>query len=699
MPDTNHAQIPEQFPGAPAGTQAAPPPSAAAEGASGDGLSDGRLVAKERDLLRFTTAGSVDDGKSTLIGRMLFDSKQIFQDQMDQLETASKLRGEEGVNLALLTDGLRAEREQGITIDVAYRYFSTSKRKFIIADTPGHEQYTRNMVTGASNADLAIVLIDARKGVLTQSRRHGIIASLLGIQHIVVAVNKMDLVGYSEQRFNEIVEEYSDFTQKLNVHDISFIPISALEGDNVVDSSVNMPWYDGRTLLHVLETVTISADRNLVDFRFPVQYVVRPHQNFRGFSGRIPSGTIAIGEEVTALPSLRRSKVQSIHLYDQEVSEAFAGQSVVITLEDEIDISRGDMIVRSHNLPEVSGELEAVICWMDERKTLSAEAPYILQHTTRTCTAYVEKILYRMDVNTLHRGETKELELNEIGRVRLTTSQPIFYDPYDRNRETGGFILIDPSDFRTVGAGMLRYTSSETLRETRRERARAAGLAGAAGSGGVIPSGVPTSTVDEPMINTGATNVVWDHGLVPREEREARNGHPALCVWLTGLSGSGKSAIAREVERRLFAEGVHVIRLDGDNLRHGLCADLGFSADDRRDNVRRAGHAARLLFESGQVVLCSLISPYIAERDYVREQFPGEQFLEVFVKCDIEQCRERDPKGLYKRADAGEIIGFTGVDDPYEEPASPELVIDTTVAALNDSVDRLLTAVQQRLGR
>ncbi len=686
MLDNSNTQLPEQFADAPAGTLAAPAPAA-----DGNGGSDGQLVEKERDLLRFTTAGSVDDGKSTLIGRMLFDSKQIFQDQMDLLESASKLRGEEGVNLALLTDGLRAEREQGITIDVAYRYFSTSKRKFIIADTPGHEQYTRNMVTGASNADLAIVLIDARNGVLTQSRRHGIIASLLGIQHIVVAVNKMDLVEYSEARFNEIVAEYTEFTQKLNVHDMSFIPISALEGDNVVDRSENMPWYDGRTLMHMLETVTISADRNLVDFRFPVQYVIRPHQDFRGFSGRIPSGTITVGEEVTILPSMRRSKVRNIYLYEQEVEEAFAGQSVVITLEDEVDISRGDMIVRSHNLPEVSGELEAVICWMDERKSLAPGNNYILQHTTRTCAAYCDDILYRMDVNTLHRDKSEQLELNEIGRVRLTTSQPIFYDPYDRNRETGGFILIDPADFRTVGAGMLRYTSSETLRETRRERARA----GAGNLDGVDAAGGAGSAGSTQ--GAGATNVVWDHGLVPREQREQRNGHPALCIWLTGLSGSGKSAIAREVERQLFQDRVQVIRLDGDNLRHGLCADLGFSADDRRDNVRRAGHAARLLFESGQVVLCSLISPYIAERDFVREQFPAERFLEVYVKCDIDECRRRDPKGLYKRADAGEITGFTGVDDPYEEPTSPDLVINTTGADLEASVKELLAAVKARL--
>ena len=631
-----------------------------------------RLVETERDLLRFTTAGSVDDGKSTLIGRMLFDSKQIFQDQMDALESASRLRGEEHVNLALLTDGLRAEREQGITIDVAYRYFSTAKRKFIIADTPGHEQYTRNMVTGASSADLAIVLIDARNGVLTQSKRHGIIASLLGIPHVVVAVNKMDLVDYSQARYDEIVAEYTDFAQKLNVHDLSFIPISALVGDNVVNAADNMPWWDGHSLLHFLENVTISADRNLVDFRFPVQYVIRPHQDFRGFAGRVASGTIKTGEEVTILPSLRRSKVKSIHVYDQTVQETFAQQSAVLTLQDEVDISRGDMIVRSHNLPEISNEFEAVVCWMDERKPLTTDTQYLLQHTTRSSKVFVDEILYRMDVNTLHREPAGSLELNEIGRVKLTSAQPLFFDPYDRNRETGGFVIIDATDFRTVGAGMIRYTTRETLRELRRERGQDA---------------------ERPR----ATNVSWEQGLVSRAEREKRNAHKALCLWLTGLSGSGKSTIARAVEQQLFADGRQVFRLDGDNVRHGLCADLGFTRDDRSTNIRRVGHAAQLLFEAGQVVICSFIAPYATDRDFVRALFPEAAFLEVYVRCDIEICKQRDPKGLYQKAERGEITGFTGVDDPYEEPANADLVIDTAVLSESDAVARVVAQVKRLL--
>jgi bifunctional enzyme CysN/CysC len=376
-----------------------------------------QTIVKQRDLLRFTTAGSVDDGKSTLIGRMLFDSKQIFQDQMDQLESASRLRGEENVNLALLTDGLRSEREQGITIDVAYRYFSTPTRKFIIADTPGHEQYTRNMVTGASTADLAIILIDARNGVLTQSKRHGIIASLLSIPHVVVCVNKMDLVEWSHERYNEIVAEYREFAQKLNVHDIKFIPVSALIGDNVVDPSTNMSWYDGGTLLHYLENVTISADRNLVDFRFPVQYVVRPHQDFRGFAGRIVSGTVKVGEEITVLPSRRTSHIRSINFHEAELDEAFEGQSVILTLTDEIDISRGDMIVRTHNVPEVTSEFDATLAWMDGDHTLDTGRQYILQHTTRVTKAYIDEIVYQLDVNTLHRSDADTLTLNECVHV------------------------------------------------------------------------------------------------------------------------------------------------------------------------------------------------------------------------------------------------------------------------------------------
>ena len=629
-------------------------------------------LVRDRDLLRLTTAGSVDDGKSTLIGRMLFDSKQIFQDQMDQLESASKLLGEDDVNLALLTDGLRAEREQGITIDVAYRYFSTSKRKFIVADTPGHEQYTRNMVTGASTADLAIILIDARNGVLTQSRRHGIIASLLAIPHVVVCVNKMDLVDFSQERFEEIVAEYQEFAQKLNVHDTEFIPVSALLGDNVVDRSERMPWYSGPALLHFLEHVTISSDRNLVDFRFPVQYVVRPDQDFRGFSGEVVSGTVKVGEEVVALPSMQHSRVKSINFDTLQLEEAQESQSIIITLEDEIDISRGDMLVRRHNIPEVECEFEATMCWMDERSGLSTGTNYLLRHTTQATPACVDEILYRLDVNTLHRAEAETLVLNEIGRVKISTAKQLFFDPYDRNRSTGGFILIDPNDFRTVGAGMIRHSSRSTIDELKRE-ARGTRLA--------------TSRSD---------NVIWDEGLVTTDDRVAHNGHTPLCVWLTGLSGSGKSTIAGLVEKRLFDDGFQVVRLDGDNVRHGLNGDLGFDEHDRNENIRRVGHLARLLYDYGNIVICTFISPYRIDRDSVRSLFGDDGFMEVLVDVSLEEAERRDPKGLYKEARAGKIRGFTGIDAPYEAPDNPDLRLDTVSIEAIGAAERLVAEVLRR---
>ena len=630
-----------------------------------------KKIVKERDLLRFTTAGSVDDGKSTLIGRMLFDSKQIFQDQLEQLENTSRLRGEEGVNLALLTDGLRSEREQGITIDVAYRYFTTPNRKFIIADTPGHEQYTRNMVTGASTADLAIILIDARNGVLTQSRRHGIIASLLGIPHMVVCVNKMDLVDWSQERFNEIVAEYRDFAQKLNVHDITFIPVSALLGDNVVDPSTSMPWYTGGTLLHHLEHVTISADRNLVDFRFPVQYVVRPHQDFRGFAGRITSGTIRVGEEITVLPGRQTSRVKSINFYEEQLEEAFEGQSVIITLTSEIDISRGDMLVRTHNVPDVTSEFDATVAWMDGEQQLDTGKQYILQHTTRTTKAYIDEIVYQLDVNTLHRSDAAALNLNEIARVKVTTSSPIFCDPYDRNRATGGFIIIDPHDFRTVGAGMIRHASRGTMdaltRESRNRRRE--------------------------QEATSSRDIHWDPGYVGLEDRIRRNGHRPKVIWFTGLSGAGKSTIAKGLEKQLFDEGMQVVRLDGDNVRHGLNADLGFSRVDRQENIRRVGHLARQLYDAGHIVLCTFVSPYREDRQYVRALVPDGDFAEVYVDVSLSEARRRDPKGLYAKVDSGEITGFTGVDDPFEAPTNPDLFIDTEQQDVASAIKALRTLI------
>ncbi len=620
----------------------------------------------EMDLLRFSTAGSVDDGKSTLIGRLLYDTKSIFKDQMDAVEATSKQRGEGYVNLALLTDGLRAEREQNITIDVAYRYFATPRRKFIIADTPGHLQYTRNMVTGASTAELTIVLVDARKGVQTQSKRHGFLASLLGIPHIVIAVNKMDLVDYSEEIYQEIVEEYREFALKLDVQNLTVIPISALVGDNVVDKGDNMPWYDGATLLHHLETVNLGSSRNLVDFRYPVQYVIRPSQDYRGYAGRIASGTIQPGEEIVVLPSGHGSRVRSIDTAEGSHDEAAAGESVVLALEDDIDISRGDMIVRRKNLPLTSNRFDATLCWMDE-KPLDRDTAYVLMHTTRQVQAYVTDLAYRINVDTLHREDAETLELNEIARVGITTSKPLFFDPYEKNRETGGFILIDPHTNSTVAAGMIRGEHRE------------APLPEASGD-----TAVETSP-----------DVVWDEWNIPRLEREARNGHQAAVLWLTGLSGSGKSTIGKALEKELFELGCQTMLLDGDQVRHGLCGDLGFSSADRAENVRRVGEVARLFFEQGAVVICTFVSPFRADRERVRKLLPDGRFLEVFVDADLETVKSRDPKGLYQKATRGEISNFTGISSPYESPEQPEVTLDTTALGVDESVRVILSRLRR----
>ncbi len=613
------------------------------------------------DLLRLSTAGSVDDGKSTLIGRLLYDTKSIFEDQMEAVEQASRNRGDSYVDLALLTDGLRAEREQGITIDVAYRYFATPKRKFIIADTPGHIQYTRNMVTGASTAELAIILIDARKGVLTQSKRHGFIASLLQIPHVLVAVNKMDLVDYDRDTYRKIVANYTEFAAKLSVQDLTFIPISALMGDNVVNKGNNMPWYEGPSLLHHLENVNIGASHNLVDFRFPVQTVVRPNQDFRGFAGQIASGSIAPNEEVVVLPSGQSSKVDAVVAYESNLDEAIAGDSVILTLQDEIDVSRGDMIVRKNNLPHVGNQLECILCWMNE-EPLNPNGAYILQHTTRRVRAYINELNYRVDVDTLHREECDTLHLNEIGRVKITTTQPIFFDPYRLNRSTGNFILIDPATNNTVAAGMIRRRA-RTLDEV---------------------------VSQEPSRQT-STNVVWETSQITREMRERQNGHQAAVLWFTGLSGSGKSTVARQLERRLFELGCRTFYLDGDNVRHGLNGDLGFSAEDRNENIRRVAEVARLSFEHGNLTICTFISPFAGDRDFARSLLPAGRFVEVYVKCDIEVCKRRDPKGLYAKALSGEIPEFTGVTSPYEEPQNPDLVVETDLQSADELVDEIIT--------
>lgn len=625
------------------------------------------------ELLRFTTAGSVDDGKSTLIGRLLYDSKAIFEDQIEAVQRASNERGDEYVDLALLTDGLKAEREQKITIDVAYRYFATPKRKFIIADTPGHIQYTRNMVTGASTAELAIILIDARKGVLTQSKRHGFLATLLHIPHLVVAVNKMDLVDYEQKVFDQIVADYKDFAAKLPVQDIVFIPISALKGDNVVDKSENMPWYDGSTLLHHLENVNVGGSRNLVDFRFPVQYVVRPNQNFRGFAGQIASGRIAPGEEVVVFPSGLGSRVKSIVTYEGDQAEAVAGDSVIITLEDEIDISRGDMIVRTHNLPQKSNQVDAVICWMSETP-LNPQGTYWVQHTTRTVKAFISELNYKIDVDTMHRSPADALALNEIGRVQLTTTHPLFFDRYEINRNTGSFILIDPYTNNTVAAGMIRGRSR-----------RISDLVEA-----------PTEPARPSIERRKSTDVVWEIGGVTLEQREQHNRHKGAVLWFTGLSGSGKSTVAKKLEQRLFERDVHTMFLDGDNLRHGLNGDLGFSDNDRNENIRRAAEVSRLGFGHGNIVLCSFISPFQSERDFARSILPEGRFFEIFVKCDLEVCKRRDPKGLYAKALAGEIKNFTGISSPYEEPQNPELVVETDLRSTEEIVEQIIAELEAR---
>ncbi|MFI9635848.1 adenylyl-sulfate kinase [Nocardia sp. NPDC051929] len=585
-------------------------------------------------LLRLATAGSVDDGKSTLIGRLLFDSKTLFTDQLAAVERTSRDRGDDYPNLALLTDGLRAEREQGITIDVAHRYFATPRRKFIIADTPGHVQYTRNMVTGASTADLALILVDARKGVVEQTRRHAFLASLLGIPHLVLCVNKMDLVDWSQERFEEIREEFARFASKLDVSDLTFVPVSALHGDNIVHRGASMPWYEGTPLLHHLEEVHIASDRNLIDSRFPVQYVTRNHaQDFRGYAGTVAGGVFKPGDEVAVLPSGFTTTVQAIWgPGGTPVAEAFPPQAVTIQLADELDISRGDLICRPNNRPNTGRDLDAMVCWFAEETQLTPGATYTIRHTTRAATAEVRSLDYRLDVNTLHRDEHAEtLSLNEIGRVQLRTRQPLLFDPYRRNRATGSFILVDDTTNNTVAAGMI--------------------------TGPSLPS----------------SRVVWHSTAVERDERATRG----LTVWLTGLSGSGKSTVAVELERRLVAAGRPAFLLDGDNLRHGLNSDLGFSAADREENVRRVGEVAKLFAEAGVVAVVSLISPYRADRDRARaaHEAAGIPFLEVFVDTPLSECEARDPKGMYAKARAGEIRGFTGIDAPYEAPTEAEIVL------------------------
>ena len=590
-------------------------------------------------LLRIATAGSVDDGKSTLIGRLLYDSKAVMEDQLAAVERTSKERGNDYTDLALVTDGLRAEREQGITIDVAYRYFATAKRKFIIADTPGHIQYTRNMVTGASTAQLVIVLVDARHGLLEQSRRHAFLASLLGIRHIVLAVNKMDLIDWDRERFESIRDEFHEFAARLDIQDVTTIPMSALGGDNVVTKSDKTPWYDGPALMSHLEEVYIGGDRNLKDVRFPVQYVIRPqtheHADHRSYAGTIASGVMRPGDEIVVLPAGKTSIVTAIDGPTGPLEEAFAPMAVSISLADDIDISRGDTIARVHNQPHTTQEFDATVCWMSDEATLEPGRDYIIKHTTRTTRARVADLDYRLDVNTLHRDKSATaLKLNELGRVTLRTQQPLLLDEYSRNSVTGSFILIDPDTNGTVAAGMVRDTT--------------------------------------PVASRSATpNAVRHANLVTTEDRLSKGS----TVWFTGLSGSGKSSVAMLVERKLLELGRPAYVLDGDNLRHGLNSDLGFSMADRSENLRRLAHIATLLADSGQIVLVPAISPLEEHRELARAVHTdqGFEFFEVFMDTPLADCEARDPKGLYAKARAGEITHFTGIDSPYQRPKNPDL--------------------------
>ncbi len=695
-----------------------------------------------KDLLRLLTCGSVDDGKSTLIGRLLYDSHMIYEDQLAAVTKDSKVHGTTGDDFdpALLTDGLKAEREQGITIDVAYRYFSTDKRKFIIADCPGHEQYTRNMATGASTCNLAVILIDARHGVITQTKRHSFICSLLGIKHVVVAVNKMDLIDWSEEVYEKIREDYNAFVARLGFSDIHFIPMSALKGDNVVDHSQNMAWYDGPTFLHHLEGVNISTDRNLIDMRFPVQYVLRPHLNFRGFSGTIASGFMRVGDEVMSLPSRRASRLKAIIGPDGEIAEAFAPMAVTVTLEDEIDVSRGNMLVPVKNLPHVGNEFEAMVVWMHETPAKAGRS-YLIKQTTNMVPGVLADIRYKVDVNTMRkqaggeapavktvqRGENSsdfnersdstfnelnaatELQLNEIARVHITLHRPIAFDPYEKNRSTGAFIIVDRMTNITVGAGM------------------------------IVDRVVPKPKSSAPV----SKNIVKTASLVSDEDRRKLLNQKGATLWLTGLSGSGKSTIARQLERELTDMGHACYILDGDNIRHGLNRDLGFSMEDRSENIRRIGEVARLFNEAGIIVITAFISPYREDRKQARaivnggivddgetvqdvkiekdssastisessERFNGlneggarlndstnpreTRFVEIFVDTPIEICERRDPKGLYKKARAGEISQFTGITDPYEPPQKPEITLLSADLPVNQAVGLVIEKLRQ----
>jgi bifunctional enzyme CysN/CysC len=616
-----------------------------------------RFLAEQegKSLLRFLTCGSVDDGKSTLIGRLLYDSKLLFDDHLSALEKDSKKHGTTGgdIDFALLVDGLEAEREQGITIDVAYRFFATDKRRFIVADCPGHEQYTRNMATGASNSELAVILIDARKGVLTQTRRHACIASLLGIQHVVLAVNKIDLVNYAEDVFDPIVDDFKAFAKDLGFTDLVAIPMSARFGDNVIDKSPNTPWYQGPTFLSHLETADVDTALAEKPFRMAVQWVNRPNLDFRGFSGTIAGGRVRKADKVVVAKSGRESTVKRIVTMDGDLDQAVAGAAVTLCLVDEVDISRGDVLCEPTARPEVSDQFAAHVLWMMDDEMLPGRQ-YLLKVGTATVPATISELKHKVDVNTLDHLAAKTLQLNEVGYLNISTSRPIAFDPYRENRDTGGFILIDRFTHATAGAGMIDFG----LRR--------------------------------------ATNVHWQAISMNKRLRAAIKGQRPAVLWFTGLSGSGKSTIANLVEQKLCNLGRHTYMLDGDNVRHGLNRDLGFTDADRVENIRRVGEAARLFVDAGQIVLVSFISPFRSERRMARELLESGEFIEIFVDTPIEICMQRDPKGLYEKARAGEIKNFTGIDSPYEPPELADIVLKTVESTPEQSAVEVVEFLRER---
>lgn len=620
-----------------------------------DAIIDYIATQEHKSLLRFLTCGSVDDGKSTLIGRLLYDSKLIFEDQLNTLKRDSARHGTVGedIDFALLVDGLEAEREQGITIDVAYRFFTTERRKFIVADTPGHEQYTRNMATGASTADLAVLLVDARHGIATQTRRHSFIASLLGIRNVVLAINKVDLVDYSQERFDEIRAEYERFAASFDFDSLVAIPMSARFGDNVSTKSDNTLWYDGPTLIEHLETVEISNDANERPFRMPVQWVNRPNLDFRGYSGTIASGTVRPGDDIVVAASGITSRVDRVVTQNGELSLAMAGDAVTLTLADEIDISRGDILASSDNRPEVSDQFAAHLIWMTDAPLLPGRS-YLLKCGAKTVTATVTELKHRIDINTFEHLAAKKLDLNEVAFCNLALSEPIAFDPYEANHDTGSFILIDRLTNATVAAGLIWFG----LRR--------------------------------------ATNIHWQALDVDKAARAAQKTQKPAVLWFTGLSGSGKSTVANAVERKLHALGQHTYLLDGDNVRHGLNKDLGFTDADRVENIRRVAETTKLFVDAGLIVLVSFISPFRSERRMARELVEDGEFFEVFMDTPLEDCQKRDPKGLYKKAAAGEIKNFTGIDSPYEAPENAEIRVDTTKQSPEAAADGIIAALREK---